>query len=379
MNYLIIGNGAAGTTAAQNIRELDDQGIVTMVTSEDLPFYSRVRLPQYIAGSMEKQDLIVKDEAWHLQNRIQLVTGTRITKIDFDGKRVLTDNNRQFDFDRLLLAMGSNPFVPPVKGKDKKGVYTLRSFADGERIMETAGKAMDIVVIGGGLLGLEAGGALIDAGYRVIVVEFFDRLLPRQLDSRGGEILKTLLEARGFNFRLGAVVEEITGEAGVTGIKLKSGEVLEARGVLFSAGVRSNLELVRDAGLAADKGIPVNADMSTTLPGVYAAGDVAQFDGINYCIWPEAVEQGRVAGINMAGKDAVYTNIPPSNRLKVAGIALASAGEIDVDNRFKSDIVSQGNDYRKIVKDEAGRMIGCIMIGDTGDFNKIVKEIKGEN
>ena len=159
---------------------------------------------------------------------------------------------------------------------------------------------------------------------------------------------------------------------------LKSGETLPAHSVLFSAGVRSELSLIKDSGMTTDRGIVVNERMETSIPGVYAAGDAAQFDDINFCIWPEAVEQGRVAGINMAGGEAVFKNTPPSNILKVAGISLASAGDIDVEGKMISETTASDTVYQKIVKNADGNIIGCIMLGDTTPFNRILKQIKGE-
>ncbi len=376
--YLIIGNGAAGTTAAEYIRKTDSNGHITLITGETLPFYSRIRLPDYLCGKIEKDDLILKDMAWHTEQAINLLTGINIKEIDFQGKKALTDKSKEYSYDCLLLATGSISFIPPVKGSDKKNVFSLRTVDDAETLLMLDKNIKDMVLIGGGLLGLEAGAAMMQAGKKVTVVEFFDRLLPRQLDYEGADRLRAFLEDMGLMFRLGQATEEIIGKDSVQGVRLKSGEILKADVVLFSAGVRSNLSLVGNSGMKTDRGIVVNERMQTSLQDVYAAGDAAQYDGVNFCIWPEAVDQGRVAGINMAGGSANYVNNPPSNILKVAGIALASAGDIDVDGHYKSDIISSEKVYKKIVNDNNGKTIGCIMLGDTKDFNKILKNIKGE-
>ena len=376
--YLIIGNGAAGTTAAEYIRKTDSGGHITLITGETFPFYSRIRLPDYLCGKIEKDDLILKDMAWHTEQAINLLTGTNIKEIDFQRKKAVTDKGKEYAYDCLLLATGSVSFIPPVKGSDKKNVFSLRTVEDAENLLMLDKNIKDLVLIGGGLLGLEAGSAMMQAGKNVTVVEFFDRLLPRQLDYEGADRLRVLLEDMGLMFRLGQATEEIMGKDSVQGVRLKSGETLKADVVLFSAGVRSNLSLVGNSGMKTDRGIVVNEQMQTSLQDVYAAGDAAQYDGVNFCIWPEAVDQGRVAGINMAGGNANYVNNPPSNILKVAGIALASAGDIDVDSNYKSDIISSEKVYKKIVNDNNGKIIGCIMLGDTKDFNKILKNIKGE-
>ncbi len=377
-NYLIIGNGAAGTTAAEAIRKRDGKGKITLVSGEDLPFYSRIRLPEYAAGTIPEKDLVLKKRQWHIDNGIELITSTTITSIDYTNKIAQGDHESTFNYDRLLIATGSNAFIPPVAGSDKERVFALRSVADARAILKLKSDIRRLVLIGGGLLGLEAGAQLIKGGMKIVVVEFFDRLLPRQLDYEGAGRLTALMEAMGFEFRLGVATQAILGGKTVQGVDLESGEILDADAVLFAAGVRSEFSLTEDSGIKTDRGIVVNSKMETTLNGVYAAGDAAQFGDINYCIWPEAVEQGRIAGSNMAGGDEAYTSLPPANKLKVAGIALASAGEIDPENKFKSEVTSGESVYKKIVKDETGVPIGCIMLGDTKEFNAVVKTIKGD-
>lgn len=376
--YVIIGNGAAGTTAAETIRKTDPQAEIFLLTQEGLPFYSRIRLPEYAAGKITENDLIIRDLAWHEANGIQLHINTRVTSIDLENRQVLTAEGRSFAWDKLLLAMGSHSFIPPVEGSTKSNVFALRSAEDARKLLDLGDAVTDVVLIGGGLLGLEAGAQILNGGKRVTVVEFFDRLLPRQLDTDGAGKLQGLMEKMGFSFRLGEVTEEIIGDNDtVEGVRLKSGETLKAEAVLFAAGVRSTLDLVANTGVKTDRGIVVDQRMETNIPDVYAAGDVAQFDNINYCIWPEAVEQGRVAGSAMAGGDAVFVSHPPANKLKVAGIALASAGDIDADNLHENEVVSTGSAYRKLVKNDAGKLIGCIMLGDTKDFNAMVKQMDG--
>lgn len=374
--YVIIGNGAAGTTAAETIRKTDPQADIVLLTQERLPFYSRIRLPEYAAGKITEKDLIIKDLAWHETNRIRLYTETRAVSIDLKGKQVLTAGGQTFAWDKLLLAMGSHSFIPPVEGSKKSNVFALRGVDDAKKLLDLGDAVEDVVLIGGGLLGLEAGAQILNGGKRVTVVEFFDRLLPRQLDTEGAGKLQKLMEAMGFSFRLGEVTEAIVGDNDrVEGVRLKSGETLKADAVLFAAGVRSTLDLVAGSDIKADRGILVNERMETSIPDVYAAGDVAQFNDINYCIWPEAVEQGRVAGLAMAGGEAAYISHPPSNKLKVAGIALASAGDIDVENRQAQEIVSTDTVYRKLVRNTDGNLVGCILLGDTRDFNTLVKQM----
>ena len=371
-NYLIIGNGVAGATAAENIRKLDGEGKITIVTDEDLPFYYRLRLNEYISGDLKEQDLIAKKEQWYKDQGISSKLRTRIVGGNPSEKFVVAEDEHKIPYDSLLIATGSHSFIPPIKGSDKTGVFALRTIQDARNIAEYAGKIEDVVLIGGGLLGLEAGNALRKLDKKVMVVEFFPRLLPRQLDVDGAGRLQRTMEDMGFSFRLGAKTQEIKGNERIGSVLLEGGESLRADMVVISAGVRPNLELTDPLGLEHDKGIMVDEHLRTNQPDIYAAGDVAEFKGMPYGIWSAAMEQGRIAGSNMAGGDMVYKGTTMANTLKVVGIDLASAGNIDAENEAESRIVTDERVYKKIVIED-NRIIGCIMLGDTEGFNKITK------
>ncbi len=375
--YLIIGNGVAGTTAAQEIRKNDPQGQITIVTKESLPYYSRIRLPDYVAGLADVSDLIIKKDQWYMDQNIDLKTDVVIKDIDHANKQAVDQNNNVLEYDSLLIATGSNSFVPPIEGSTKENVFALRNFEDAKRIIQATAEAKKIVVIGGGLLGLESSHALIKKGLSVTVVEFFDRLLPRQMDNQGALLLKEMLENLGFEFRLDAKTKEIKGDKTVSGVELESGEILKADIVLFSAGVRPNLELPAKLSLKTDKGVIVNSNMKTSIENIYAAGDVAEFEQTNFCIWAEAQEQGKTAGANMALASNTFKTIVPSNRLKVAGIDLGSAGNFDPEDTLDSEIEKGDQIYRKLVKKD-GKLVGCIMLGDTTGFNDVVKQINNK-
>ncbi len=371
-DYLIIGNGVAGTTAAENIRKQDKKGGVTIVTDEDFPFYWRLKLNEYIAGGMTEEQLLAKKQAWYQDQKITLNLKTRIVGVDPQKKVMITADDERLAYDRLLLATGSHSFIPPIKGSEKKGVFALRDVQDAREISGFAKDVEDVVLIGGGLLGLEAGNALRKLGKKIMVVEFFPRLLPRQLDVDGAQRLQKIMEGMGFSFRLGAKTQEIMGDATASGALLEGGETLSAGMVVISAGVRPNLELAEPLGLKTDKGIIVDDHLRTNQPDIYAAGDVAEFRGIPYGIWPAAMEQGRIAGINMAGGDEIYNGTTMANTLKVVGVDLASAGNIDAEKKFESKVVTDKKVYKKIVL-ENNQIIGCIMLGDTKGFNQITK------
>ena len=371
-HYLIVGNGIAGTTAAEHIRKQDDKGSITIVADEGLAFYNRMKLNELISGEMPEQKLMMKKDEWYREQRIDLKLKTRIEGAEPGGKVVITKDNEKLPYDRLLIAAGSHSFIPPMKGADKTGVFAIHSVQDARDISTWAKGIHDVVLIGGGLLGLEAGNALRKLGKKVMVVEFFPRLLPRQLDGDGAKRLQTIMEGMGFSFRLGAKTQEIVGEGKLKGVLLEGGETLSAEMVIVSAGVRPNLELAKALNLKHDKGIVVDERMRTSLPDVFAAGDVSEFKGIPYGIWIAAMEQGQIAGANMAGGSAVYKGTVMANTLKVVGIDLASAGNIDVDNKLESRIVTDSKAYKKLVF-ENNQIVGCILLGEIKAFPKITK------
>lgn len=373
--YLIIGNGVAGTTAAEFIRKQDVKGKITIVTEEALPFYYRIRLNEYISADIYEQTLVAKKQHWFNDNDIDLKLKTRIVKAEPQQKVVVSENNQKFYYDLLLIATGSHSFVPPIKGSDLRSVFTLRTIKDAQEISTYAQNTDNVVLIGGGLLGLETGYALRKLGKKVTVVESSARLLPRQLDVNGAFRLQQILEEMGFSFRIGAKTLEIIGNNQITkGVLLDGGEVLAADMIIISAGVRSNLELADALELEYNKGIKVNEHMRTTRVDIYSAGDVAEFKETSYGIWPAAMEQGKIAGINMSGGNIIYKGTTMANTLKVAGIDLASAGDIDPENKFESKIVKNKKTYKKIVINN-DRIIGCIMMGDKKGFNRIIKAI----
>jgi nitrite reductase (NADH) large subunit len=372
--YLIIGNGVAGTMAAENIRKNDKEGNITIVADEPVPFYYRVRLNEYISGELSEPALQARKMQWYQDMNIELRLNARITRVDPTGQIAETDKDERFGFDKLLIATGSNSFVPPITGAEKAGVFTIRNILDAKKIIGYATGVGEVVIIGGGLLGLETGNAFRKLGKAITVVEFFPRLLPRQLDVKGAGMLQVIMEGMGFKFRLGATTHAIDGKDSVRTVSLEGGEALQAGMVIVSAGVRPEISLAKAMGVACDKGVKVNEYMRTNLPNIYAAGDVAEFKGVSYGIWPAAMEQGKIAGINMAGGENAYNGTTMANTLKVVGIDLASAGEIDADGKLESKVSATTTTYKKIVFDD-NHIIGCIMLGDTSGFNKITPAI----
>lgn len=373
--YLIIGNGVAGTTAAETIRQHDGQGRITIVTDEKLPFYYRIKLIDYLAGEADAGSLLARKEGWYKEKNIELITDCSVSSADLATKTVRTKTGRVLSFSKLLLATGSHSFLPPIAGVEKSGVFTLRSIADADAILAYSESRQTVIMVGGGLLGLEAGNALRKRGKTVVVVEFFPRLLPRQLDQEGARRLQSMMEGMGFQFHFGATTKEITGEKFVQGIGLEGGKNIAGDMVVVSAGVRPNVSLAHELGLRCDKGVIVDDRMQTSDAAVFAAGDLTEHRGVLYGIWPASFQQGKIAGANMAGGREIYAGTVMSNVLKVAGIDLASAGNIDADGEFDSKVASTDTVYKKlIIRDN--KVIGCIMLGDIKDFHAVTRAMQ---
>ena len=379
MKYVIVGNGVAGITAAAAIRKNDSTGEIRIITEEAYPFYSRIRLMEYISGEVDLPKLQVKNQAWYEENKIQVVLNSRVADIDQTGREIVTQSGQKFPYDKLLLATGAVSFMPPIKGADKKGVFTLRNIQDAEAIKKYAQGKSKALLIGGGLLGLEVGNSLRKAGLTVSVAEFFPRLLPRQTDPACAELLKGRLEKMGFLFYLGVVSKEILGEETAQGLLLEDGRQIPADLVIVSAGVRPNMALAQKLGIKVGKGIPVTDRMETEIPGIFAAGDAIEHRGVVYGIWPAAEQQGEVAGNVMAGGSMTYNGTTFSNQLKVVGIDLLATGDIDPDGKQESFVEqdNQAGTYRKlVVKDNL--LAGVLLFGKLEGRVKLLKAIDGQ-
>jgi len=389
MKYVIIGNGVAANSAAEAIRKTDGDGSVTMLSRSRHYFYYVPALPEYLAGEKAVKDFTLHDRSWFERNAIDLHLGVEATSIDPEAKTVITVDGACYTYDRLLLATGGRSNVPPIKGADADGVMTLRTIDDADRILDRMGSARGLIVIGGGLLGLEAGNGLRKRGLAVSVIEVADRLLPRQTDPAASALLQKQLEGMGFSFHLGVRIREIVRRDGGLTVVTEEGENLRSEMVLLvSAGVRPETALAQGLGLEIGLGVKVDDRMATAREDIYAAGDLIEHRGRYYGIWPAATAQGRVAGVNMAGGDMKYEGTVPSNKLKVAGVDLVAAGELDASGELESLVrVDEARlVYRKLVlRDNA--VIGAVLLGDIRGADYIqfaiqtgrdISDVKGE-
>lgn len=371
-NYVIIGNGIAGLSAAKEIRSNDKEGNITIISSEEYLTYYRVKLSHYISKSFKDEELLVNKESWYDESKIEVILNKTVEKIDLDKKEVRLDDGTTVTYDKLLLANGSRPFVPPIAGNDKEGVFALRTLKDLKYIKNYFDSCEDVTVIGGGLLGLEAAWAIKELGKNVNVVEFFPYLLPRQLDKELADIVSQKLIQNGINLYFDTATEEILGEEKVDGLKFKDNRVIKTDAVLFSAGIRPNIDLVRDTAIEFDKGVKVDNYLKTNIEDVYAAGDIAEVNGIVFGLWTAANEQGKIAGANMTGEVKEYKLPEPFTTLTIGDISLFSVGNIkDFSKVLKFD--EGENHFRLFVTDN--KLTGAILLGDLSKMSSLRKAV----
>ena len=371
-NYVIVGNGIAGLSAAKEIRNKDKEGSITIVSSEEYLTYYRVKLSHYISKDFENEELYINKADWYEKMNIEVLLGKIVEKIDVDSRCIKLDDGKIIKYDKLLIASGSRPFIPPIAGKFKAGVFALRTLKDLRHIKKYFSLCEDITVIGGGLLGLEAAWAIKELGKKVNVVEFAPYLLPRQLDKELADEVSEKLKQNGLNLYFDAAAEEILGETRADGLKLKDGRVIKSDAVLISAGVRPNLDLVIDSDIKYNRGIIVDKYMRTNIENIYAAGDVAEIDEIVLGLWGIANDQGKTAGENMVGGNKEYKLPEPFTTLSIGDISLFSVGNI---KDFSNVVEYKENDIHHKLFATDGKLTGAILLGDTSPMIKVKKAV----
>ncbi len=375
---IIVGGGIAGVSAAEAIHTLQPDADITLISEEHYLPYFRMSLTRYLAGEVEREKLILHDQQWYLHNHITILLNTHVESIDAEGKQISLADGQKLPYDKLILASGAHPNVPPFPGRELNGVQTLRTLEDADHIMDVARQQARVVCIGGGLLGLEVAGAVARQGAQVTVLEGLDWLLPRQLDAQASAILKEKIESLGIKVIVPAMTKAMHGESKVESVELADGQVLPADLVLISTGVSANLELAKSAGLEVNRGVLVNEHMVTSNPDILAAGDLTEFQGRSYGLWVPAKNQGTIAGQNAVGKQTNFLGDPPSTRLKVLGVDVFSIGQFSP-NTEGDKLVSECRDggYKSFLFRD-GKMIGSILLGDASMANKVKAAIEAK-
>ena len=381
LKLVMIGNGMAGVRTLEELIKLaPDLYDITVFGAEPHPNYNRILLSPVLAGEQTFEEIVLNDLNWYADNGIKLLLGRKVVKIDRKARVVVADDSSEAEYDRLLIATGSNPFILPIPGKDLDGVIGYRDIADTQTMMETAKTHKHAVVIGGGLLGLEAANGLKLRGMDVTVVHLGDWLLERQLDATAGRLLQQSLEDRGLKFLLPKQTAELldNGEGRVCAVKFKDGEVIPADLVVMAAGIRPNSELAEQSGIACNRGILVNDTMQTFDPRVYAIGECASHRGIAYGLVAPLFEQAKVCANHLAQLGfSRYQGSVTSTKLKVTGIDLFSAGEFMGAEGTETITLSDpiGGVYKKLViKDDV--LVGACLYGDTADGGWYFRQIR---
>jgi nitrite reductase (NADH) large subunit len=379
---VVIGNGMAGIRTIEELLALaPDQYEITVFGAEPHPNYNRILLSPVLAGEQSFDDIVLNPLDWYAKNDIQLHLGKAISRIDRKRRLVVAEDGTEAPYDRLLIATGSQPFILPVPGADLKGVITYRDIQDTQAMIDAASVKRHAVVIGGGLLGLEAANGLKLRGMEVTVVHLASTLLERQLDTQAGKLLQRSLEARGLTFLLEKSTSEIVGnEAGeVAAVRFKDGEEIAADLVVMAAGIRPNTTLAEQAGLYCNRGIVVNDTLQTYDPRIYAVGECVSHRGIAYGLVAPLFEQAKVCANHLALMGiGTYKGSVLSTKLKVTGIDLFSAGDFiggeDTEQIVLSD-PSSGVYKKLVIQDD--RLVGACLYGDTADgawYFKLLRE-----
>ena len=378
---VMVGNGMAGCrTLEELLRIAPEMYDITVFGAEPHPNYNRILLSPVLAGEMTIQDIILNDWDWYRENGITLHTGRKIVKIDRIARKVIADDGTEAEYDRLLLATGSNPFILPVPGKDLPGVIAYRDIADTDAMIEAAATRKHAVVIGAGLLGLEAANGLALRGMQVTVVHLAPWIMERQLDKPSADMLQASLEKKGLAFLLEKQTESlIAGSDGrVSAVRFKSGETIPADLVVMAAGIRPNTQLAESAGIHCNRGIVVNDTLQTYDPKIYAVGECVNHRGIAYGLVAPLFEQAKVCANHLAQYGiGTYKGSVTSTKLKVTGIDVFSAGNF-MGGPGCDDIVLHdpaGGVYKRLVL-EGERLVGACLYGDTADGSWYFQLIK---
>lgn len=374
MNYVIIGNSAAAVGTITGIREIDSSGKITVISDEKYHTYSRPLISYWLEGRVSDEKIYYRDPDFYGKNNVDTILGKRVVKIEPVKRVVILDDGESVQYDKLMVATGSKPFVPPMKGLENVKYHTFMNYGSVKAIKSELHEGMKVLIIGAGLIGLKAAEALAAHKTEITVVDMADRILPSILDVKAGAIMQKHIESKGIKFILGASAEELSEHSA----KLTNGETVEFDMLIVAVGVRPNTELVKDAGGTVDRGIITDNTQKTSLDDIYAAGDCTVSHDISsdsdkiLALLPNAYLQGEAAGKNMAGRETKYVNAIPMNAIGFFGLRIISAG----DYNGGEYVVEGENTYKKLVIRD-NRLVGYILMGDVrraGIYTGIIKE-----
>ena len=366
---VIVGNGMA---AARLVDELSKAALgryaIAVIGEEPRLAYNRVLLSSVLAGETASHDIELRPASWWRDRGVTLKYGCVANEIDVGRRELKIENDESMSFSKLVLATGSTPLRLNVPGADLAGVHTFRDSRDVDLLLTLAAQKKRVVVIGGGLLGLEAAYGLAKAGAPVTLVHLMDRLMERQLDAPAAGLLKSLVELKGIKILLDANTARFHGETCVEGVELTDGRRIDADAVIFAAGIRPSTALAKEAGIAVNRGIMVDDVMRTGAPDIFALGECAEHRGICYGLVEPAYEQARVLARHLAGRPANYHGSVVATNLKVSGVSVFSAGDFMGADGSEAIVLSdiRHGTYKKLAI-SAGRLTGAVLVGDVAD------------
>lgn len=362
-DYLIIGNGIAGLSATEEIRKKDPQGKILIVSEEKPSTYWRTRLSDLISKDFTDDEIFVKKEPWYNERKIEERLSTKVERIDPEKRIAYLAGGEEIEFRKALIATGARAFVPPITNVDSKGVFAIRTVDDLRSFKEYVADKKEVVVIGGGILGLEAAFSAQKLGLNITVIESFDYLLARQLDRELSEKLEENLNNMGITTYTGKNTQEIlTKDGAVCGVKLADGTEIPADAIMVQAGIRSNIKMAQESGLETDRGIMVNDHLETSYEEIFAAGDCAQIGQFTIGLWTSSQEMGKIAGHNMTGDSESYKQPKPFSTLMLGDIKLFSAGMNSGEGIEEEKKEIDGKIYKLFKKEDS--YVGGILWGD---------------
>ncbi len=378
---VIIGTGGAGISAIRTIRSVDEKCEITAISQEDQMPYSPCSLPHLIGGDIEKKNIYRVEKDFFKKNKVRALLGTKVSKITPKDKTVLADGGK-IKYDKLLIAAGSVPLRPSIPGIDTTGVFTLGNMADADEMLEWVRKgAKKAIVLGAGFIGVECAIALRKLGLQVSVFEMLDWVLPKMLDEDASGEVQKVLEREGIEFHLGQQVSEITGKGKVSGV-LAGKKKTSCDMVVLGIGVRPNTEFLKGSGIKVNHGVVVDEHMRTSVKDIYAAGDMVEADDkirgtkrVN-AIWPNAIEQGRIAGYNIAGEEKVYDGVESLNILDVYGVPVLSMGMSSFELKdFEVEKSKTNRSFKKLLLKD-GKIAGVQMVGAIRNSGYLLSLVK---
>jgi nitrite reductase (NADH) large subunit len=366
---VVVGNGMAAARLVDELAKIAlGRYAIAVIGDEPRLAYNRVLLSSVLAGDTASHDIELKPAAWWRDRGVTLKYRCVATEIDVGRRELKIANEESIAFSKLVLATGSTPLRLSVPGADLAGVHTFRDSRDVDLLLTLAAQKKRVVVVGGGLLGLEAAYGLAKAGAPVTLIHLMDRLMERQLDAPAAELLKCLVERKGIKVLLNANTARLHGEARVEGIELADGRRIDADAVIFAAGIRPNVTLAKYAGISVNRGIVVDDCLQTGAPDIFALGECAEHRGICYGLVEPAYEQAHVLAQHLAGRAAVYGGSVVATNLKVSGVSVFSAGDFMGMDGGETIVLSdiRHGTYKKLVISD-GRLTGAVLVGDVGD------------